>query len=213
MSVQPQAVYLELMQSVRARLDFVMNLAAAAGDPFSRAETAAFHGRKVIEGIAFACLVATDHGLKHVPSDARGKWNAREILQALKKKNLQVFPSPSVIRPATPEERAANGVESTIEGIKERRLSHKELIDIYERLHGWLHEMNPYVSSGRDGFIRARGQQLWADLQSVNRFIEQHFISIQGEAFFCVLRDSVDGHTKVASLSKTSDIGGVQLRA
>jgi len=164
----------------------------------------AFHGRKVVEGIAFACVVATHHGLKHVPRDARGKWNAEEILRGLQKKNLNVFPSPSLIRFPSSDEKLSAKVDSTIEGIPERRLNHDQLIAIYQRLHRWLHEVNPYVTAGRAEFYAAHGKQLWEDLRSLNLFIEQHFISIQGHGFFCVLRDRVDGQTKVAALTQSA---------
>jgi hypothetical protein len=36
----------------------------------------------------------------------------------------------------------------------------------------------------------------------VDRFIDKHFISIGGEGFFCVLRDMVDGQTKVQAVSR-----------
>lgn len=201
----PRDVYLALMDTIRRRLDLALSLESAGGDAFARTETAAFHGRKVVEGIAFACLVATEHGLKHVPRDAMGKWNAEEILRSLQKKNLHTFPSPSVIRDASPEEKAASNVKATIKGIPERRLSHEQLIQIYQRMHRWLHEVNPYVSTGRDVFHSAHAAQLWADLKALQNFIERHFISIKGEGFFCALRDQTDGQTKVLSLSKVAD--------
>lgn len=205
MATAPREVYLSLMESIRQRLDLAERFRSVEGDAFARTETAAFHGRKVIEGIAFACLVATEHGLSHVPRDAKGKWNAEEILRGLHKKNLQTFPSPSVIREATLEEKAVSNVKVTIEGIPERRLSHDRLIEMYQRMHRWLHEMNPYVTTGRDAFYAAHGEQLWRDLDALQRFIERHFISIQGEGFFCVLRDKDNGQTKVMSLSKVAE--------
>ena len=60
----PEQLYVSLMSVVRDRLDAVAGLAAAQGGAFARAEAAAFHGRKIVEGIAFGCLVATEHGLK-----------------------------------------------------------------------------------------------------------------------------------------------------
>jgi hypothetical protein len=195
-------LYLGLMKSMRARLDMINTLEAMEGDAFSIAETAAFHGRKVVEGIAFACLVATEHGLKHVPRDAKGKWNAEDILKSLLKKNLQVFPSPSVIRLSSSGEHASTGAKATIEELSDQRLTHDDLIATYQRLHRWLHELNPYVSADREAFYASHGQVLWDDLRSLNRFIERHFISIRGEAFFCILRDKADGDTKIVSLSK-----------
>ena len=43
---------------------------------------------------------------------------------------------------------------------------------------------------------------LWHDLAKINQFVEKHFISIAGQAFFCVLRDNQDGLTKVQALSR-----------
>lgn len=195
-------VYADLMQVIRKRLDVISLLGTMQGDEFSRAESAAFQGRKVIEGIAFACLVATENGIKHVPRDAKGQWNAEKIFESLKKKKIETLPSPSVLRKATEEERLNNGVEVTIEGIPARRLSHDELIDIYQRIHRWLHEINPYTEADVSSFCTKNVAALWQDMARVNQFVEKHFISIGGQAFFCVLRDDVDGLTKVRAFSR-----------
>jgi hypothetical protein len=195
--------YADLMQVIRRRLDLINMLQNIQGDEFSRAESAAFHGRKTIEGIAFACLVATENGIKHVPRDAKGQWNAETILKNLKKKKIVTLPSPSIVRQATQQERSDNGgVEIVIEGIPARRLSHDELIEIYQRTHRWLHEINPYTEPDYSSFCEKNARSLWHDLARVNQFIEKHFISIGGQGFFCVLRDNQDGLTKVQALSR-----------
>ena len=61
------------MTTIWHRLDVIEKLAKLDGSHFTRAETAAFHGRKVTEGIAFACLVAVENGIGHVPRDAKGQ--------------------------------------------------------------------------------------------------------------------------------------------
>ena len=202
MNSQPLQQYQALMETIRARLDLIAELRNGHGDDFARAESAAFHGRKVIEAIAFGCLVAVENGLKHVPKDAKGKWNASDIFKSLSKKNLGVLPSPSEIRHATVEEAQMHGAKATIEGIPSQRLTSSELISIYERLHRWLHEINPYVADGRDAFVANYRAGLWSDLTKIEMFIARHVTSIAGEAFFCVLRDKIDGKTKVGSLSK-----------
>lgn len=204
MQSAPHETYVDLMSSIRDRFDVITKLAKATGSDFGRAEAAAFHGRKIVEGIAFGCLVATERGLKHVPRDAKGQWNAETILTGLKKKGLKTFPSPSLIRRATSDEQGEHGVGTTVEGIPERRISPSDLIAMYQRMHRWLHELNPYVAKDRAIFYASNGQSLWADLAAIERFIEKHFISIAGEGFFCVLRDSTDGMTKVLPLSKAS---------
>lgn len=197
-------IYIDLMATIRSRFDIIESLRTLSGNDFARAETAAFHGRKIIEGIGFACLVAVENGLKHVPRDARGQWNAETILKSLKSKNISTLPSPSIIRNASISERETAGVTSVIEGIPEYRISHDDLIAIYQSMHRWLHEINPYTDPDRSAFYAKRGQSLWDDLVRINRFVEKHFISISGEGFFCVLRDNVDGSTKVIPLSRPS---------
>jgi len=190
------------MLTVRDRFDTIEALRDASSEPFSRAETAAFHGRKIVEAIAFGCLVAIENGLKEVPRDAKGQWNAESIFKSLKAKGLSVLPSPSRIRQATPDEQRENDVKAVVDGIPERRLTHDDLINIYQSLHAWLHEVNPYVHTEHASFYAQRAETLWADLAKLRLFMERHFISIHGAAFFCVLWDSQDQQTKVGSLNK-----------
>jgi hypothetical protein len=114
--------YHSLMLTVRERFDVIQALHALSAS-FSQAEAAAFHGRKIVEAIAFGCLVAIENGLKHIPRDAKGQWNAEEIFRNLKLKNLTILPSPSHLRAATKQEQQDNNVQVTVEGIPERRLS------------------------------------------------------------------------------------------
>lgn len=203
MAKVPGEIYADLMQVIRRRLDTIRLLQTVQGDEFSRTESAAFQGRKAIEGIAFACLVATENGIKHVPRDALGQWNAEKIFEKLKKKGIHTLPSPSIVRSSTEAERRENfGVAVTIEGVPERRLSHDELIAIYARTHRWLHEINPYIEPDHMQFCAKNAASLWQDMARVDSFVDKHFISIGGEGFFCVLRDNTDGQTKVQSLSR-----------
>jgi hypothetical protein len=89
-----------------------------------------------------------------------------------------------------------------IEGIPENRLTHEELIGIYQRLHAWLHEVNPYIYQEHSSFYAQKAVTLWADLERLWLFVEKHFISIRGAGFFCVLRDNQDQQTKVVPLAK-----------
>ena len=148
--------------------------------------------------------MAIEKGLKQVPRDARGQWNAEKILKSVKSKSIPTLPSPSIIRNASMSERETDGVKAVIEGVPDRRISHDDLIAIYQAMHRWLHEINPYTEPDRSAFYAKHGQSLWNDLVRINRFIEKHFISISGEGFFCVLRDNVDGSTKVMPLSRQS---------
>lgn len=202
----PQELYRDLLMTIRSRLDIVRSLRSASLDEFTKAETAAFHGRKIVEGIAFACLIATENGLGHVPRNAKGQWNAESIINSLRSKKLTVFPSPSIIRTPTTEERSQYNVTAVVEGVPDHRLTEDELIEIYQRLHKWLHEINPYKQMDHSAFVNAHSAKLWDDICRLEAFIERHAITIRGEGFFCVLRDTHDGKTKVGSISKTLDL-------
>jgi hypothetical protein len=199
----PHGTYLSLMRTIRGRLDLIEQLKESTGADFLKAESAAFQARKIVEAIAFGCLVAVENGLTVVPRDAKGQWNAEDILKNLDKKNLSAFPSPSLIRAATLQEQNDLGVKSVVEGIAERRLTRDELIEIYQRLHRWLHGANPYTYASQSAFHATFSPRLWEDVSKVRRFIEKHFIAIRGAAFFCVTHDDRDGQTKVIGLNKT----------
>lgn len=202
MASNPVQQYGELMTTIRQRLDLIDVLKEANLNAFSKCETAAFHGRKVVEGIAFGCLVAVENGLKCVPKDAKGKWNASSIFHSLKSKKIMVLPNPSIIRAASQSEQAEHDVQKTVQGIPELCLTHDDITGIYSRLHKWLHEINPYVEADRAAFIAHNENSLWEDLHKVHKLVERHFISIGGEGFYCTLRDSHDGLTKVLPMSK-----------
>jgi len=197
--------YWRLMATIRYRFETLAELSTSGVPRFAKAELAAFHGRKIVEAIAFGCLVAVENGLQHVPRDAKGKWNAEEILLSLKSKKISTLPSPSEIR--LPNNGAADesGMRAIIEGTPQRRLSHDDLIAIYRRFHAWLHELNPYTQPNRDTFHDEKIQSLNDDLKRLRDFIERHLISINGEGFFATLWDRADNEVKVHSLTRTME--------
>ena len=202
----PLENYQQLMNVVRSRLDAVQSLSKLTIDEFNNSEIAAFHGRKIIEAIAFGCLVGIKNGLKTIPRDAEGQYNAEKIFKNLNSKGIDIFPSPSKIRYATESEINEHNTKIVVEGIPERRIDKNEMIKKYQRMHNWLHELNPYTKDNQEVFYQKNKQQLWKDLNELELFLSSHVMSINGEAFFCVLRDKQDGRTKVISLSKISDI-------
>jgi hypothetical protein len=198
--------YLELMKVIRNRLDSVKSVSDSKLDNFNSSEIAAFHGRKIIEAIAFGCLIGTKHGFKIIPKDAEGQYNAEKIFKTLSRKGNEIFPSPSVIRQATEKEIEEHGTNVVIEGIPDRRITREELIKKYQRMHNWLHELNPYTKEGQQVFYEKNHEQLGKDLDELALFLSSHVMSINGQAFFCTLNDKVDGTTKVISLTKIASL-------
>jgi hypothetical protein len=200
----PLENYQALMQTIRNRFDLVDLLKVNDLSSFSINETAAFHGRKIIEAIAFSSLVAVDHGLNEVPRDAKGLWNAEKIFENLGRKNILSLPSPTAIRYPNVSEMHLN-TQLVLDGIPERRIDLVELKSMYKRMHKWMHEMNPYTYGGYEAFIRDNSRVLWRDLSRLYLFLETHFVAIRGSGFICVLRDSQDGLTKVKAMAKISE--------
>ena len=198
----PLENYTSLARVIRERFDLMDQFTRHNQMTKIQAEIVAYNARKIVEGIAFCCLVATENGLKHVPRDAVGQYNAETIFKNLKKKGIDVLPSPSEVRDATPTERIESKVDVVIEGIPQNRLTHEDLIEIYKHLHGWAHELNPYVEINRDDHVRKNFPQMLSHVTRLSKFVSSHVTSIQGEGFFCVLKDRVDGLTKVISLQK-----------
>jgi len=152
MEKTPHVNYLELMKVIKSRIDSVEVLSKSNMDAYSKSEMAAFHGRKIIEAIAFGCLNAIKNGLKSIPKEAIGQYNAEKIFKQLKRKGIEVSPSPSLMRVATDKERAELNVTATIDGLPERRITNEELIKKYQRMHNWLHELNPYTKDEQEVF-------------------------------------------------------------
>lgn len=200
----PLETYTSLMRVIRERFDLMDQITRKTGITYSEAEIVAYNARKIVEGIAFGCLVAAEHGLNHVPQDARGQYNAEAIFRRLDRRELKILPSPSEARQATPREQSETGAKVVLEGIPLRRLTYIELIEIYRQLHEWAHELNPYVVGDRQAYVKARLPVLFDSVQKISLFISNHVISIQGHGFFCVLKDEIDGLTKVISLQKVA---------
>ena len=204
---RPVDQYHAVMSRIRSRLDVISQIRRSNLSTLSALETAAFHLRKVIEGIAFGCLIACENGVKRLPRDAQGQWNADNIFSRLDRRGVLALPNPSAFRSPTSEEREemkrSIGAElaHVIEGQPDACLNVDDIRSMYRRTHGWLHEENPYVA--RDADQRAvEVENLWSDVDKIEGLLGSHAIGISGEMFFCVLRDK--DRTTVAAASKVA---------
>lgn len=198
--------YIDLMAIVRKRFDAIYEIKLLDKESFYLSETVAFHGRKIIEAIAFSCLLAVDNSLNSVPKEAKGQYNAEKIFKTLRKKGINALQNPSNFRTANEQEKNQHGVTSVIEGIPEKCLTYDELIKIYQNLHNWLHELNPYVKKGHLEFNSKNSAQLWRDIEKLEGMVERHAMTVRGIGFYCTLRDKDSGDTKMIAISKVSDV-------
>jgi len=192
----PHQLYQNLMTNVRARFEVINALNLNSASDFAALETAAFHLRKSIEGIAFGCLVALDQGLKAVPRDARGQWNADNIFARLKKRDELVFPE--AYKREEPPADADTIVQHQIVPNSSVNLTIDEVRDIYRRTHKWLHEWNPYIEQLGEDCEKSR-DELLVDLPRVWNWIVQHMIGIGGHIFLGHLKDGPTQEVRVAA--------------
>jgi hypothetical protein len=198
--------YIDLMSIVRKRLDAIDKIKSLSKENFFLSETVAFHGRKIVEAIAFSCLLAVDNSLKSVPREAKGQYNAEKIFKTLKKKGISALQNPSIIRQASEEEKNQHNVNVVIEGIPAKCLTYDDLISIYQNLHNWLHELNPYTKKGHIEFNNTNHAQLWSDISRLEGMMECHAMIVRGIGFYCTLRDKDTDDTKMIAISKIIDI-------
>ena len=191
--------YQSLMTNIRARHELVSGLGLRPSSEFVDFETAAFHLRKTIEGVAFGCLVALENGLKKIPRDARGQWNADKIFSKLKKRDELVFPES--FKRENPDGSAGIVVQHHIVPRKETNLTVEEVRNIYRRLHVWNHEWNPYVAENKTKFKQRKaeviefGPKLW-------NWLVVHMIGIGGEIFLAGLKEGPEGRVNLVAATK-----------
>ncbi|MCG9568874.1 MULTISPECIES: hypothetical protein [Vibrio] len=198
-----QIKYLELMRTIRDRFHAIDRIITIEENNFYMSEAIAFHARKVIEAIAFSCLIAIENGINVVPKSAKGQYNAEKIFKALKKQNLSAIQNPSFIRAATDGEKRMYGISTTIEGRPEKCLNHQDLIKIYQELHSWLHELNPYVKSGHREFNEKNYPSLLDSVSKLRSLLTSHVMTVRGVGFYCVLDDKNYNDVRMVCISKS----------
>jgi hypothetical protein len=197
-TVSADARYGEVMSRIRERFDTIEGLRASPSS-WSAGETIGTHLRKVIEGIAFGCVIAMEHSTKDIPRQVAGHWNAENIFVTLKKLAEFPYPDPNQIRAATFEEKTAYDVATVFEGVEANRIPVDDLRDIYRRTHPWTHEDNPYVVRPTD---EKNFSNLLDDASRVERMLRLHRIGIHGKSFICTIRDEQDSQVKVHMIDK-----------
>lgn len=200
-TTSPQDKYLALAANLQKRIAFAERILSLGAPPSQAVETVCLQGRKALETIAYMCLVATERGLGPlgVPRDAKQHWNAEAIFRSLKKKSLNVLPSPSKMTPSSDYR-----FKATFIGIPENRLTYDELIALYRLFHRGLHEPNPYVTTADDAFYVNLIPELLGAVDRIKRFVWVHYIGIKGQGYAVDLYNT-HGLTVVLPLTKTSD--------
>ena len=194
--LRPDMQYRALLVNIRARYEIINDLQVSIESDFASLETAAFHMRKSIEGIAFGCLVALENGLKTIPRDAQGQWNADRIFIRLLKQPDLVFPE--AFKREDPPEGVDPRIRHHIVPNEQANLNVDQVRKIYRRSHKWTHEWNPYIESLSGDFDKHRAE-LVDDVPKIWNWLLTHMIGIGGRVFLGLLKDGDDQAVRVAS--------------
>lgn len=197
----PQQLYLDTMRLIRERFDLIDSYTRKNRMSFLGAETIAFNTRKIIEAISYGCLISLENSLGFVPRDIKGQWNAEAILKRLKTKGIDALPIPCWARTATREEQETTNANHFVSNVPEHELSYDELVTIYQYMHGWAHELNPYVEANRFKYLSENYKILIDNVVKISNFISNHYILIKGKGFYSVLKDENDGLSKLILLN------------
>lgn len=154
--------------------------------------------RKVVEGIAFCCLIATQIRVGQVPRQIKNNWNAEEIFQFLASKKLLHLPDFARLKleRETSDADAPNAWRLEISESKDEEL--ERVISIYHQCHKFLHEFNPYIGmplrlADFDEQMIVSCNHLKKDHMWIwNRFW-QHSVRIRGKVFFINYGDEDPG--------------------
>ena len=190
--------YQALLEKIRLRFETIKSLEPTEESDIVNLEAVAFQLRKIIEGLAFCCLVALENGLKSVPRDASGQWNADRIFAKVSKREGFMFPWP--VRREDPPEGADPEVKHHMVTVDDALLKAADLRKIYQDSHVWVHEWNPYVDHYRDKF-ESRRTKLLTDVQRLHAFLRVHMVGIAGEVFIGIVDDPQDGAVRVIAAS------------
>ena len=197
-SLPPRELYQALAVSLRSRLDFAERILSMNETPAQIVEPVSLQGRKCLELIAYMMLAATEHGFgkANVPRDIRTQWNAETVFERLKKKSLDLIPSPQRVSIS-----ADPGYALVIEGVAAHRLNYDQLISLFRLFHAGLHEPNPYVQPDSARHYADLLPKLREGIEQIKNLTWQHMIFIRGKAFICFLSDD-HGRVGVTALDK-----------
>jgi hypothetical protein len=198
----PEVRYRALCTRLRGRIESAERNLASDESLAQKIENIGMHGRKAIENIAHMCLVATEHGLGElgIPQDAKQHWNAETMFNRLERRKINILPSPSRMHPSKDQK-----FRAIFAGVKEHRLSYKELVDLYRLFHEPMHEPNPYRTPDPNAQYRELLPKMAEAITKLRNFTWVHFISIKGEGFGVDLKNEF-GATQVISLKRVAPV-------
>lgn len=167
------AAYRASMTLIRAR--FLALEAAPEGEaPFIRAERLALHVRKIVEGVAFSALSATEIRNAQELREQRTK-DADKLLTWLDQRRLLCLPQAQRIDPAP-----SPGIKVTFRGAGDEDLDLDALKAAYSRASALVHERHPERLD--QGTVEGEIALLEEDARRLRAWLWLHITFLKGSA-------------------------------
>jgi hypothetical protein len=167
-------IYLEQMEEVKARLEFISNYSNPERDRFV-IETHALQIRKLIELLAFSLMAI--HQTKYkgfrekVGQDYTKDWNGRDIITNLLKINPDMFFRASEKQPLILDD----GTKQIQLKPEKECYTLKRMAKLYDRCGGVLHVANPWKESNK---IDSFHHELPSIIEKLNNTLLNHIVLV-----------------------------------
>lgn len=196
--------YAQIMEEIKRRIEVATNLLEGNIHTMFMAttlESTALQIRMTLELIAMSSLVANQKEYIKVRNKFKNDWNARLIIQELKKINPNFFPVVSISeKPPTNPKHKHDLVTRTDDVLTEA-----EFIKVYEKCGSLLHADNPL---GRKSDYKFYETNLPIWIQKIKNLLNCHKIKLinhSSEMFFLVHMNEKDNKVHVYVFKKNGE--------
>ena len=184
--------YCSKMEEIKLRMEVVDFFMTGKGHALyqpSTIETICLQIRKILELIAFSSLIVNETEYSKIHSDFTQHWNAKKLINNLKKINPDFYPVPILEIPSK-----IQGITSQWEYIKDGFLTTKEFIDTYEKCGSIMHIRNPFRPN-IDYELYSKKITYWT--QKIIKLLDTHFINFTKDKGFYLIHMSEAQDKKV----------------
>lgn len=186
--------YTQLVQLTKERLVYSRALIERRENTITL-EFVALCLRKIIEGVAHACLISCELRTGNVPRQVKGHWSAEYIIDYLNQRNLLQMPRCARFRA---------GLEGDPHGLDIYAGANDLipwLLHMYSELHKLMHEFNPYNDwIVFDGRAKAELERAWNGAAEYHKdlwnWLWVHAVEL-GDAAYLIQMGAAD-HTGIA---------------
>lgn len=140
--------------------------------------------RKILENIALMSLVANKEKYAEIREKFSKDWNAKCILQDLKRINPNYYPVPLKAKPNSIKLENGKSIDELINNDNvDEYLTESEFIKIYNKCGGMLHEFNPY---SEDKDIKKVYGDISVWIKKIVALLNQHEVQLYDDKYMIV---------------------------